>query len=247
MNNMNQMNGNGFNPQGQPNGNEDKFFLNFQPNDILQKEFKTKMRGYDQAEVDQFLDGIIKDYEAYSNELNRLKSENNRLQSQINSGAQAQTSNNDTQQATSRQRSGRSIPVQPKAASMASMNASQPKATDASTNYDILRRISNLEKHVFGRDFANGIPNDSAVKDSGSDPVKQFASAAVPNSMNSSRGNFESGHNEINPGSMSNQGLNNQSMSSQNPNMSPNHFDDSRQNMNSFNPNLNNNGNMGQF
>ena len=43
--------------------------LVYSPKDILQQEFKTKMRGYDPVEVDEFLDNIIKDYETYSKEL----------------------------------------------------------------------------------------------------------------------------------------------------------------------------------
>ena len=66
---------NGMNPQT----NNNDLSLNYQPNDILQKEFKTKMRGYDPTEVDQFLDGIIKDYETFANEIDQLKSENERL------------------------------------------------------------------------------------------------------------------------------------------------------------------------
>ncbi len=252
MNNMNQMNGNGFNPQqGNNNG---KFFLNFQPNDILQKEFKTKMRGYDQAEVDQFLDGIIKDYEAYSNETNRLKAENNRLQTQLNSVAQNDQNTPSNQPgAAPHQRTSRSIPVQPKS-NLGGMNTSNNTAApknDAST-YDILRRISNLEKHVFGHDFANGIPNqESASSNKNNDSIKQFASAAMPNNMNNAANHnnpFESGHNEINPDAMQNMNPNsNVNNNGNNANLNPNHFDSGRQNMGGFNPNLNNNGNMGQF
>ena len=44
--------------------------LVYSPKDILQKEFKTKMmNGYDPIEVDEFLDNVIKDYEAYNKEL----------------------------------------------------------------------------------------------------------------------------------------------------------------------------------
>ena len=43
--------------------------LNYSPKDILQQEFKTKMRGYDPIEVDEFLYGIIKDYETYNKEI----------------------------------------------------------------------------------------------------------------------------------------------------------------------------------
>ncbi|MEG0679631.1 MAG: DivIVA domain-containing protein, partial [Carnobacterium sp.] len=31
--------------------------------DILQKEFKTSMRGYNPTEVDEYLDDVIRDYE----------------------------------------------------------------------------------------------------------------------------------------------------------------------------------------
>nr|WP_245994691.1 DivIVA domain-containing protein [Companilactobacillus furfuricola] len=251
MNNMNQMNGNGFNPQQQPQQQpNNKFFLNFQPNDILQKEFKTKMRGYDQAEVDQFLDGIIKDYESYSNELNRLKAENNRLQQQLNSIPQTNQPNNaQNNNQNGRQRMNRTIPTQPKSASMPNYNNNKAKQ-DAST-YDILRRISNLEKHVFGHDFANGVPNQNAAGNKNDEPIKQFASAAVPNNnMHNSQANpFESGHNEINPDSMQQNLNNNNNMNNpiNNSNLSPNHFDANRQNMNGFGQNLNNNGNVNQF
>ena len=49
--------------------------LVYSPKDILQQEFKTKMRGYDPIEVDEFLDNIIKDYETYSKELLALQEE----------------------------------------------------------------------------------------------------------------------------------------------------------------------------
>ena len=57
--------------------------LNYSPKDILQQEFKTKMRGYDPIEVDEFLDGIIKDYETYNKEILTLQEENDRLNAKI--------------------------------------------------------------------------------------------------------------------------------------------------------------------
>ncbi len=226
MNNMNQMNG--FNPNPQGNGNNDSnFVLNFQPNDILQKEFKTKMRGYDPTEVDQFLDGIIKDYEAYSNELNRLQSENESLKAQLGAkGPQAQPKQ--AQQSMQKNRISRPQMKNP---------ATSSATAESSTNYDILRRLSNLENRVFGHDFSNGLPDENNHE------VKQFASAAVPNNMAGS--NVESGHNEINPRMQ--QPMNNQQQFND-----PNHFQANRQNqnMNGFNGNngnINNNGNFNQF
>lgn len=83
-------------------------------NDILEKEFKRSMRGYNEEEVDAFLDIIIKDYEAFTKEIERLKKENERFKK----------------------------------------SSEQPKSRMAlnnpQVNYDVLRRLSNLEKAVFG-------------------------------------------------------------------------------------------------
>ncbi|MEH6996362.1 cell division regulator GpsB [Neobacillus drentensis] len=84
--------------------------------DILEKEFKTGVRGYKQEDVDKYLDLIIKDYEMFQQEIEDLQQENIRLRKQL--------------EETSRRQ-----PV------------TQPAGT---TNFDILKRLSNLEKHVFG-------------------------------------------------------------------------------------------------
>jgi DivIVA domain-containing protein len=83
--------------------------------DILEKEFKTAMRGYKQEDVDKFLDYIIKDYETFHQEIEELQQENLRLKKQVE-------------------------------------EASRRPATQTAgtTNFDILKRLSNLEKHVFG-------------------------------------------------------------------------------------------------
>ncbi|RRN69750.1 cell division regulator GpsB [Peribacillus simplex] len=88
--------------------------------DILEKDFKTAMRGYKPEDVDQFLDLIIKDYEVFHQEIEDLKQENLKLKKQA-------------EESTKR-------PNQP-----------APSATTpGTTNFDILKRLSNLEKHVFG-------------------------------------------------------------------------------------------------
>ncbi len=84
--------------------------------DILEKDFKTGVRGYKQEEVDQFLDLIIKDYGTMHQEIEDLQQENLRLRKQLEELSKRQ-------------------PV------------AQPAGT---TNFDILKRLSNLEKHVFG-------------------------------------------------------------------------------------------------
>lgn len=47
----------------------------YSPKDIFEQEFKTSMRGFDKKEVDEFLDNVIKDYETYIAEIEKLKSE----------------------------------------------------------------------------------------------------------------------------------------------------------------------------
>lgn len=84
--------------------------------EILEKEFKTGVRGYKQEDVDKFLDLIIKDYETFTQEIEELQQENLKLKKQV------EDTSKKPQQA---QQSG-------------------------TTNFDILKRLSNLEKHVFG-------------------------------------------------------------------------------------------------
>ncbi|SES79783.1 DivIVA domain-containing protein [Oceanobacillus limi] len=87
--------------------------------DILEKDFKTAMRGYNQEEVDEFLDVIIQDYEALQQEIESLKQENERLKKHTDQ-TRTRSSNSNHQ-----------------------------------VNYDILKRLSNLEKAVFGNKYAN--------------------------------------------------------------------------------------------
>ncbi|RYL92126.1 cell division regulator GpsB [Sporolactobacillus sp. THM7-4] len=88
-------------------------------NDILHKEFKTGFHGYQEEEVDQFLDIVINDYDTFNAEISRLKDEIKRLKAELASGGEERQS-------------------------------SAMIANQGQTNYDILKRLSNLEKHVFG-------------------------------------------------------------------------------------------------
>ena len=99
--------------------------LIYSPKDILQQEFKTKMRGYDPVEVDEFLDNIIKDYESYNKEILALQEENDRLTAKID-----QLSKNQA---------------------IASRVQQEAPKSQTVTNFDMLKRLSNLEKEVFGK------------------------------------------------------------------------------------------------
>lgn len=82
--------------------------------EILEKEFKTAVRGYKQEDVDKFLDLVIKDYEAFHQEIEELRQENLNLKKRLEEASKRRPAQSNT------------------------------------TNFDILKRLSNLEKHVFG-------------------------------------------------------------------------------------------------
>lgn len=92
--------------------------------DILEKDFKTGMRGYNQEEVDEFLDTIIQDYDIFAQVIDQLKQENEQLQQE-----NERLRKNSTEQPTRKR-----TPQQ-----------------NTQVNYDVLKRLSNLEKAVFGK------------------------------------------------------------------------------------------------
>ncbi|HHL9877343.1 TPA: cell division regulator GpsB [Streptococcus pyogenes] len=99
----------------------------YSPKDIFEQEFKTSMRGFDKKEVDEFLDNVIKDYENFNAQIEALKAENEALKK-----AKFQARN--TVSATVQQ-----LVPQP------------TRIAQSATNFDILKRISKLEKEVFGK------------------------------------------------------------------------------------------------
>ena len=94
--------------------------------EILTKEFK-KMRigtGYDMTDVDAFLDEIMSDYQAFQSNIDELTTQNEKLKAQV-----------------------------AELTKQVSAAATAPKASPApvaNTNMDILKRLSNLERRVFG-------------------------------------------------------------------------------------------------
>ena len=76
-------------------------------------------------EVDEFLDIVIQDYEAFNQEIEKLKLENDRLKK-----------NGPSEEA-----------AQPKKRS----EIHSGNQANTQVNYDVLKRLSNLEKAVFGK------------------------------------------------------------------------------------------------
>ncbi|MGK4239867.1 cell division regulator GpsB [Limosilactobacillus reuteri] len=107
--------------------------IKFTPQDILHKQFKERNigKGYDEADVDAFLDDVIKDYDTYNKELERLRAKVDELNRQVEVGS-----------------------------SMSSQTTSRQPVSSA-TNMDILKRLSNLERRVFGSQLDGNDNNDS--------------------------------------------------------------------------------------
>ena len=101
--------------------------ISLMPQDILKKEFKIDTRGYRLKEVDQFLDVIIDDYEQFLNIINTLEKEKADLLAEIMSLKQELRN------------------------SRLSMEVVKSSADNSEvTNVDIMRRLSQLEKMVYG-------------------------------------------------------------------------------------------------
>ena len=95
--------------------------------DILEKEFKIDARGYRLQEVDKFLDVIIKDYNEYNNIIRNLEKEKRALT------IENQNLKNEARNLRS------------------SIEAARIGEKEI-TNVDLLRRISQLEKIILGKE-----------------------------------------------------------------------------------------------
>lgn len=101
--------------------------ISLTPQEILKKDFKIDMRGYSLKEVDQFLDEIIGDYEQFNEIIRRYEEEKEEYLKEIMNLKQELRN--------------------------VKMSIDVAKNGDKEvTNLDVLRRISNLEKIVYGKE-----------------------------------------------------------------------------------------------
>ncbi len=107
-----------------------KNLINLTPEDILNKEFRIDTRGYSLKQVDQFLDEIIADYQAFNKIILDLQKEKDD-QTEIILNLKQEIRDLKTTVEISR---------------------SHNKDDISGTNLDVLKRLSALEKAVFGRD-----------------------------------------------------------------------------------------------
>lgn len=102
--------------------------ISLTPQDILEKEFKIDTRGYRLKEVDQFLDEIIGDYEHFYEIIKSLEKEKEDCLKEIMNLRQEL----------------RNVKM--------SIDIAKNSDNKEVTNMDILRRVSNLEKIVYGKE-----------------------------------------------------------------------------------------------
>ncbi len=102
--------------------------------DILEKEFKIDTRGYRPQEVDKFLDVVIRDYDMFEKTIKNLEYEkkeliddNIRLKQEVRS-------------------------LKMKLDVISDTNNESSGSTGNTTTADVLKRISNLEKIIYGKE-----------------------------------------------------------------------------------------------
>ena len=98
--------------------------------DILEKEFKIDTRGYRPQEVDKFLDVIIRDYEEFMVIIKELENDKKEM---IEDNIKLKQENRNLRTKLEVLREG--------------------TANGEVSNADLLRRLSNLEKIIYGKDF----------------------------------------------------------------------------------------------
>jgi DivIVA domain-containing protein len=106
--------------------------FNLTAKDILEKDFKVDTRGFRIKEVDAFLDEIIDDYERFDKLKKEYEEEKERMQEEI----------------LKLEQENRNL--------KASIEIAKDTPSDESiknvSNLDVLRRLSQLEKIVYGKD-----------------------------------------------------------------------------------------------
>ena len=110
--------------------NNEKIFLT--PQEILDKEFKIDARGYRPQEVDKFLDMVIRDYTEFISVIKKLEKDARDL-----TDDNVKLKNEFRRLKTSIDAAGTSASESP---------------SRSVNNVDLLRRLSQLEKVVFGKE-----------------------------------------------------------------------------------------------
>ena len=106
--------------------------FNLTSKDILEKDFKIDTRGFRLKEVDAFLDEIIEDYERLEKQKKEYEEDRQRLQDEV----------------LKLEQENRNL----KASIEIAKDAPSDESIKNVSNLDVLKRLSQLEKIVYGKD-----------------------------------------------------------------------------------------------
>lgn len=97
--------------------------------DILEKEFSVDTRGYRPQEVDSFLDVVIKDYKSMNEIIGELQDDKKALSDE-----------------------NLALKQEIRSLNMKLETLKNTSDTDGNSSADVLRRLSNLEKIIYGKE-----------------------------------------------------------------------------------------------
>ena len=103
--------------------------IQLSPKKILNKQFQIDFKGYSATEVDYFLDTIVEDYETFANMLNESYEQIENLQKE-NEALKMKLSNLEKER-------------------LIQQDNIRSMEENLSSNVDLLKRISNLEKEIY--------------------------------------------------------------------------------------------------
>ncbi len=110
--------------------------------DILKKQFRSKVKGYDPDEVDSYLDQVISDYETFQSIIEDLYGQIGKLQRELMEAKanHPQAKQNESDQVRT---------YTPKKRTPSTNNLATDDQGEISTNVAIIQRISTLERKVY--------------------------------------------------------------------------------------------------
>lgn len=110
--------------------------------DILKKQFRSKVKGYDPDEVDSYLDQVISDYETFQSIIEDLYGQIGKLQRELMEAKanHPQAEQNESDQVRT---------YTPKKRTPSTNNLATDDQGEISTNVAIIQRISTLERKVY--------------------------------------------------------------------------------------------------
>lgn len=111
--------------------------------DILKKQFRSSMKGYDEKEVDTYLDQVISDYKAFEAIIESQQEQIEKLQKSLQESYEQKQAQAKPANSVKEYQPQASVPLNN------AQNASFGSSNTETTNMAIIQRLSTLERKVF--------------------------------------------------------------------------------------------------